>query len=149
MLVLKSPDLRADAAACWVMKDEIVAVEFAADAGTLDSAVGLNRYHAGDAIVTGATGDRWSVSRTRFDAKYHPLPPTRAGQPGQYRNHPARLRGLRMSMEFCVERTVGGDVLHGHAGDWLVQYAPGDHGIVAASRFDSVYRVVGPEGRPA
>jgi len=25
--------------------------------------------------------------------------------------------------------------------DWLVQYAPGDHGIVAAARFDSLYRV--------
>ena len=47
-----------------------------------------------------------------------------------------------MTLEFCVERTLGGDVLRGNAGDWLVQYAPGDHGIVAATRFDSVYRVV-------
>jgi hypothetical protein len=28
----------------------------------------------------------------------------------------------------------------------LVEYAPGDHGIVAADRFDSVYRIIGGDG---
>jgi hypothetical protein len=31
----------------------------------------------------------------------------------------------------------------GAAGDWLMQYAPGDFGIVAGARFSSVYRVQG------
>jgi hypothetical protein len=48
-----------------------------------------------------------------------------------------------MSVAFTVQRSAGGDVLRGEAGDWLVQYAPGDHGIVAAERFDRVYRVQG------
>jgi uncharacterized protein (DUF2237 family) len=142
-LRLESPDLAADSGACWVMKDEIVAVDFAAAPGMLESAVGLNCYAAGDALVTGSTGDRWCVSRDRFDAKYQPEAPTSPGKPGRYRNHPIPVLAKRMTAAFTVERSDGGDLLRGTAGDWLVQYAPGDHGIVAAARFDSVYRVQG------
>ncbi len=46
-LTIDNPDLAADGAACWVVKDEIVRVKFALDAGVLESAVGLNRYAAG------------------------------------------------------------------------------------------------------
>jgi PGDYG protein len=67
---LENPDLTVDGTACWVVKDEVVSVEFAVAAGSLESAVGLNRYAAGDALPTGSTGDRWCVSRDRFDAKY-------------------------------------------------------------------------------
>jgi uncharacterized protein (DUF2237 family) len=142
VLTLKNPDLTADSAACWVVKDEVVAVEFAAAAGFLESAVGLNRYAAGDALLTGSTGDRWCVSRDRFDAKYQPEAATPQGQGARYRNRPISVLAKRMTVEFTVERSAGGDLLRGSAGDWLVQYAPGDHGIVAAARFDSVYRVL-------
>jgi hypothetical protein len=140
-LKLVSPDLCADRAVCSVVKDEVVSVEFAAVAGALDSAVGRNRYAAGDALLTGSTGDRWSVSRDRFDAKYLPQAPTLQGQAGRYRNRPAPVLAKRMSVDFTIERSTGGDLLHGNAGDWLVQYAPGDHGVVAAARFDRVYRL--------
>jgi PGDYG protein len=135
------PDLISDAAACWAVKDEVVAVEFAAEAGQLHSAVGVNRYEAGDALLTGSTGDRWCVSRARFDAKYRPEHATRLGEAGRYRNLPAPIRAKRMGAAFSVARSAGGDVLRGAAGDWLVQYAPGDHGIVARARFDAVYRI--------
>jgi uncharacterized protein (DUF2237 family) len=143
LLQLESPDLAADSAACAVVKDELVSVEFAAVAGVLESAVGLNLYAEGDALITGSTGDRWCVSRDRFDAKYQPEAPTSRGEPGRYRNRPIPVLAKRMTAAFTVERSVGGDLLRGDAGDWLVQYAPGDHGIVAAARFDSVYRVQG------
>jgi hypothetical protein len=143
LLQLKSLDLAADSAACWVVKDEVVSVEFAAAAGMIESAVGLNRYAAGDALLTGSTGDRWCVSRDRFDAKYLPEAPTSSGEPGRYRNRAIPVLAKRMTAAFTVERSAGGDLLRGDAGDWLVQYAPGDHGIVAAARFDSVYRVQG------
>jgi hypothetical protein len=143
VLQLESPDLAADGGACWVVKDEVVSVEFAAAAGILESAVGPNRYAAGDALLTGSTGDRWCVSRDRFDVKYRPEAHTTPGEPGRYRNHPVPVLAQRMTVAFTVERSAGGDRLHGDAGDWLVQYAPGDHGIVAAARFDSVYRVQG------
>ena len=138
-LQLENPDLSRDPAACWVIKDEVVSVEFAAAPGALQSAVGLNRYAAGDALLTGSTGDRWCVSRDRFDAKYQ----LDAVAQGRYRNRPVAVLAKRMNMAFTVERSAGGDVLRGEPGDWLVQYAPGDHGIVAAARFDRVYRVRG------
>ncbi len=140
-LKLENPDLRTDPAACRAVKDEVVAVEFAAAGGMLQSAVGGNRYAAGDALLTGSTGDRWCVSRDRFDAKYRPEAPTVPGDAGRYRNRPVEILAKRMRVAFTVERSAGGDVLRGEAGDWLVQYAPGDHGVVAAARFDRVYRV--------
>lgn len=142
-LTLDNPDLTADPDACWVMKDEVVTVEFAAAPGMIESAVGLNRHAAGDALLTGTTGDRWCVSRERFDAKYLPEARTVHGQPGLYRNRPVAVLATRMSVSFTVQRSAGGDVLHGAAGDWLVQYSPGDHGIVAEDRFARVYRLLG------
>ncbi len=135
-----TPDLTSDSAACWVVKDEVVTVVFAIASGLIESAVGPNRYAPGDALLIGSTGDRWCVSRARFDAKYTPEPPTLAGGPGSYRNRPVPVLAKRMSEHFSVERSAGGDVLRGKAGDWLVQYAPGDHGIVARARFEGVYR---------
>src|SRR5580698_9804725 len=128
---LDKPDLSTDSDACWVVKDEVVWVEFAAAPGVLETPVGLNRYAAGDALLTGSTGDRWCVSRDRFDAKYHCEPPVLPGQGGLYRNRPAAVLAKRMSVAFLVARSAGGDVLLGEAGDWLLQYAPGDHGVVA------------------
>jgi hypothetical protein len=140
-LKLQDTELAADGASCWVVKDEVVSVEFAVAPGVLESAVGLNRYAAGDALLTGSTGDRWSVSRDRFDAKYRPEPPVAHGQTGKYRNRPVPLLAKRMSVAFTVARSAGGDELQGNAGDWLLQYAPGDHGVVAQARFEAVYAV--------
>jgi hypothetical protein len=134
------PQLADDPAAVWIIKDEVVSVEFASQAGALHSAVGLNRYTVGDALLTGSTGDRWCVSRDRFDAKYRALAPAVAGQAGRYRNVPVPVLAKCMAVAFTVARSAGGDVLRGEAGDWLLEYAPGDHGIVARARFERVYR---------
>jgi hypothetical protein len=139
---LDAPNLSADLDAVWAVKDELVTVEFAVAAGMLESAVGSNRYEPGDALLTGSTGDRWCVSRARFDAKYRAEPPTYAGHSGRYRNLPVAVRAKRMAVPFSVARAAGGDLLSGAAGDWLMQYAPGDYGIVAQDRFVSVYRVL-------
>jgi len=142
---LEAPDLIRDIHAIWAVKDELVMVEFALAAGTLESAVGANRYVVGDALITGTTGDRWCVSRERFEVKYAAEWPTQDGRPGSYRNRPIPVRARRMDLPFCVRRSTGGDVLRGEAGDWLLQYAPGDHGIVAQDRFARVYRVLNGE----
>src|SRR5882724_4100342 len=140
-LELNNPDLAADPAARRAVKDETVSVEFADRADALLSAVGLNRYLPGDALITGSTGDRWCVSRDRFDAKYDPEPPTVRGEAGDYRNRPVVVLAKRMNQPFTVARKAGGDSLRGDAGDWLIQYAPGDHGIVERTRFERVYRL--------
>jgi hypothetical protein len=109
ILSLNNPDLLADPAARRAVKDEKVAVQFAVQAGELSSAVGVNRYLPGDALITGSTGDRWCVSRDRFDAKYDPEPPTVRGEAGDYRNRPVTVLAKRMSQPFTVSRTAGGD----------------------------------------
>ncbi len=136
------PNLAADPDARSAVKDETVSVVFADSAGELISAVGVNRYSLGDALITGSTGDRWSVSRDRSDAKYDPRSPTVRGQPGLYRNRPAPVFAKRIDEPFTVSRTAGGDTLLGNAGDWLIQYAPSDYGIVDKARFERVYRLI-------
>ncbi|CAH2785847.1 MAG: FIG00455793: hypothetical protein [uncultured Paraburkholderia sp.] len=135
-------DLSQDAAARRVVKDETVTVEFAATQGELMNLEGPNRYLPGDALITGSTGDRWVVSRERFDAKYVPADTTLAhGEPGAYRNRPAVVLAKQMHEAFSLARSASGDdVLRGTAGDWIMQYAPGDYGVVQAARFAKVYR---------
>lgn len=141
MIALEHLDLRADPAAQRVVKDETVTVAFAQADGELMSLEGPNRYVAGDALVTGSTGDRWVVSRERFDVKYLPADPALAhGAPGAYRNRQAVVLARRMDEPFTIARSENGDTLRGTAGDWVMQYAPGDYGVVQAQRFAQVYR---------
>jgi hypothetical protein len=83
------------------------------------------------------------VSRARFDAKYLPADAALAhGEAGAYRNRPAVVLARRMDEAFSLARSAqGGDVLKGTAGDWIMQYAPGDYGVVQAARFAAVYRL--------
>jgi hypothetical protein len=81
------------------------------------------------------------VSRERFDTKYVPADASLAhGQAGAYRNRPSVVLARQMSEAFSMARSEAGDVLHGQAGDWVLQYAPGDYGVVQAQRFAKVYR---------
>jgi hypothetical protein len=83
------------------------------------------------------------VSRERFDAKYVPADAALVhGEPGAYRNRPAVVLAKEMHEAFSLARSAnGGDVLRGAAGDWIMQYAPGDYGVVQAARFAKVYRL--------
>jgi hypothetical protein len=133
-------DLTTDTAAQRVVKDETVDVEFAHEPGSLMSLEGPNRYAIGDALITGATGERWVVSRDRFDAKYVPRDGARHGDAGAYRNIPVVVLAKQMHEAFSIARSDAGDVLHGVQGDWVMQYAPGDYGVVKAARFAKVYK---------
>jgi hypothetical protein len=139
MLKLHDIDLRTDSLAHVYCKHERVEVRFALANGELMSRVGPNRYRCGDALITGADGDTWSVTRERFDAGYEPVAPLRHGEPGRYRNVPRAVLARQVAEEFACQRSAGGDWLRGKAGDWLLQYAPGDYGIAAAARFARVY----------
>lgn len=133
-------DLSRDPAATRFIKDETVGITFARSPGEIISSVGPNRYAPGDALVTGSNGDRWSVSRERFEAKYLALPPTVMGQDGNYRARPVPVFAKEMQTAFSIARSSGGDTLQGEAHDWLLQYAPGDYGVVDHARFKRVYR---------
>ncbi len=140
MLELHDIDLSLDPTATRYVKDEIVQVVFASSPGELLSREGLNTFASGDALITGSTGDRWSVSRERFEAKYQPLENSKMGEDGPYRSRPVSVLGKQMREDFSIPRCAGGDVLKGLANDWLLQYAPGDYGVVENARFQQVYR---------
>jgi hypothetical protein len=133
-------DLRQDPQATRYFKDETVQVVFACSAGSIASREGLNHYRAADALVTGSAGDRWSVSRDRFDARYQAVPPLRHGADGAYRSRPLPVLARQIPEPFTARRCLGGDLLHGGAGDWLLQYAPGDWGIIEDAKFRRLYR---------
>lgn len=136
-------NLEQDHAAASYCKVEIVNVNFACDAGILTSRVGPNHYVAEDAIINAADGETWVVSRGRFDEKYLAVSPTLAGQAGRYEAKKMIVHAKQMVDAFSIAREVGGDVLAGSAGDWLIQYAPGDFGVVLNPRFQRIYRRVG------
>jgi hypothetical protein len=141
--VITEVDLSANAAASRYVKHEFVDVVFAADNGFLQSREGVNHYAIGDALIAGSTGDRWSVTLDRFRAKYAPVAPTRAGENGRYVSIPIPVLAVQMAENFSVARCRGGDIIHGNAGDWLLQFGPDDHGVVAAMKFAKVYRSIG------
>jgi hypothetical protein len=141
MTVIEHLDLATDPAAQRVVKDETVIVAFATSMGELMSLEGPNRYAPGDALITGTTGERWVVSRERFDAKYVPIISATHGMAGAYRNRPVTVLAKQMPLAFSIARSEAGDMLHGEAGDWVTQYAPGDYGVVKAARFAKVYSI--------
>jgi hypothetical protein len=140
MLELRQIDLATDPLATRYVKEETVSVEFAREAGELISLEGPNRYQAGDAIITGVTGTRWSVARERFEAKYAAVAPTRMGEDGRYAARPVPVLARQIHEAFSAERSAGGDRLTGKAGDWLLQYGPGDYGVAGQERFARIYR---------
>jgi hypothetical protein len=144
MLELTAIDLAIDPLAAGYIKTEIVSVSFALEDGELISAEGPNRYRIGDALITGSTGTRWSVSRDRFAAKYEALAPTSENQDGRYRAKPVPILARQLHEAFTAARSAGGDRLHGEAGDWLLQYGPGDFGVAKNERFMQVYQKLPP-----
>ena len=139
---LSDIDLGTDSGAARFIKTEVVQVVFALVSGELISLEGPNKYQVGDAIITGSTGDRWSVDRHRFDAKYQAVAPTVDGQDGAYTAKPVPVLAKQINEPFTAARSAGRDVLCGEAGDWLMQYGPGDYGVCGKSRFERVYQKI-------
>ncbi len=144
MLELKDFDLTQDPAAGRFIKTEIVQVNFASLPGELISLEGPNRYQSGDAIITGCTGDRWSVDRHRFDTKYQAVPPTVDG--AGWRLYGEAGTGAGQADQRAIYGCpFGGAVMCYMAkrGTGSMQYGPGDFGVCGQSRFARVYQKVG------
>lgn len=119
-----------------------IQVRFAPIAGTVQTPEGVVHVRPGDAIVTGIGGEHWRVSRERFPEKYRPVPPLLAGESGPYVSLPNRILALPMTEPFEVVLADGVSRLHGHAGDWLVDYGDGSLGIVSRAIFATTYQIV-------
>lgn len=142
MLDLTGADLAHDPAARRARKKPVtVKVEFASRAGALNTLEGPVRYRTGDAMLTGAAGEHWPVERAKFDAAYEPVPPTTTGNAGHYRKRPLGVWARQMREPFSVRVGYAADPLRGQPGDWLMQYAPGDYGIISAAVFAQTYEL--------
>ncbi len=134
MKTLTHIDLSKDPAAKTFVKHETVHVQFAEVDGELTSREGVNRYRAGDALITSESGEKWCVSRDRFELKYESI------ASDKFRAKPLPVLAVQMLEAFTISRSEGGDVLQGAPLDWLLQYAPGDYGVIENARFVKVYR---------
>lgn len=140
---LPATDLSSDPDAQRARKRPVdVRVAFARDDGTLQTREGSVQYAKDDAIATGVAGERWPIARRVFDASYDAVPPTRPGEDGVYRKRPRQVLARCMNRAFDVELPGGRGRLEGHAGDWLVQYEPGDLAVVAAAIFRETYELL-------
>jgi hypothetical protein len=117
-------------------------VEFADASGTMATNEGAVSYARGDALLTGTEGERWPVPRSRFDATYEPVPPLRSGKPGRYRKRPLQVWAKAMRGPFSIDLGAGRGMLRGDDGDWLLEYAPGELGVVSASVFAQTYELL-------
>ncbi len=134
-------DLRQDPLAFGIeARPRQVTVEFAGKAGTLLTREGPVVYQVGDALLSGEDAERWPVRRDRFEAAYEAVTSVQ-GQTGlRYMKRPRVYWGKELATTTRVELSGQRGALEGRSGDWLVQYAPGELGIVAAELFDSLYK---------
>jgi hypothetical protein len=136
-------DLREDPLARRARKLALpVTVDFAAADGLLTTREGPVAHARGDALLTGIEGERWPVPRRRFDDTYEPIAPLRPGKPGRYRKRPLVVWAKPMRERFAVDLRGDRGTLQGNAGDWLLQYAPGDLSVVSATVFAKTYELL-------
>lgn len=142
------PDPADDPRALRVSKKPIpLAVAFAATDGVCESLEGAVRYQAGDAILTGTRGERWTMQRAPFLASYQAVPPTRPGDDGHYVKAPSVSHALRVDRPLAVPVGWQADPLQARPGDWLLRYADGAYGVVQDSIFRETYAPAAGETR--
>jgi hypothetical protein len=120
-----------------------VQVQFTSTACTVQTQEGVVHAYPGDAIVTGAAGERWRVSHGHFAEKYRAVPPTVEGHAGRYVSLPNSIMAVPMTGTFEVLLADGVSRLRGRPGDWLVDYGDGSLGIVSKAIFATTYEIVG------
>ncbi|MDA3877721.1 MAG: hypothetical protein PF483_11615 [Halothiobacillus sp.] len=120
-----------------------VVVRFATANGVVETLEGAVAYTAGDALLTGITGENWPVTRARFLESYMPLLGTEVGSNGRYVKNPREVWAWRADREINVVLPGGIGSLNAHPGDIVVQYALSDCAVVQPDIFSATYAPVG------
>ena len=142
------PNVATDPRALRVCKKPVpVGAEIAIANGVCETMEGPVHFRAGDAILTGVRGERWPVQRDTFLASYHPVPPTRRGESGNYRKAPSVTYAVRLDAPREVPVGWQNDPLHGRPGDWLLQYADGTYSVIGDGVFRESYAPASGEMR--
>lgn len=130
-------------AAFWAEKLQICAqVKFANSAGTAETREGKVQFIAGDAILTGVEGETWPIEREKFLATYEEKPPTIFGLDGEYVKRPMRVLCLKVNDTLEIPLDGERGTLRAEPGDYLIQYHPGDLGVVGETIFHKSYQVL-------
>jgi hypothetical protein len=111
--------------------------------GICQTREGAVRYRAGDPVLTGVDGEQWTMPAASFLATYQPVAPLRLCEDGHYIKKALPVWVQRLVQSVGVKVSFQDSMLHDASGDWLVQYGPGDFGIVSAAIFDKTYDILG------
>ena len=117
-------------------------IEITAKDGVCDTIEGPVEYQSGDAIVQGIAGEKWPVASERFSELYEPVGEQVIGSGGLYRRRSTTVWAKQMESEFTVTLHPSQATIRGSAGDWLIQYAEGDHACVKADIFSAIYELI-------
>lgn len=130
-------DLTKDKQAMTVYKKPIVLrFEYAKEDQVVETKEGAVQCKQDDAILTGTQGERWPISRAKFEQTYDIV-----GE-GQCAKKKIDVLARQMEGPFTVNVSWSKDPLTGKGGDWLLQYNPGDFGIVSQQIFNETYEII-------
>jgi hypothetical protein len=100
----------------------------------LKETIGLdNNPDLSHAIMTGTEGEQWPIPAEKFKQTYDDLGDGTAAK----KNIP--VYAVEMNKPFQVKVSWSNDLLKGDPGDYLVQYGPGDYGVVGREIFGKTY----------
>ena len=126
-----------------IRKALVFEVVFSSSAGSIKTLEGIVSYPAGTPIVTGVRGEQWPVSREHFMATYEPVTEGQMGQNGRYRRPPSTVLAFNLKNEYYASLPGCAGILHGKAGDWLLEDTLGHRRIIDAEIFDETYERAG------
>jgi len=136
-LAIGFSDLACDLDARRYKKIATVQVRFAECAGLVNTLEGDVSFNIDDAILTGIAGERWPVKRNVFDERYELLGNQSSNTYRKRSKNPVFSKQIPIPFRIMIR---GGEaILEGKAGDWLVQYAVDDAGIVDNEIFIQSY----------
>lgn len=90
---------------------------------------------AGDYIMTGTKGENWPIPADQFN--YDIL--TQDGSTGTAAKKKIIVSAKEMNESFEVKVSWSASTLKGEVGDYLVEYGPGDYGVVGREIFKETY----------
>ena len=130
-------------AVCAVKKIIQFSVTFASEPGILETREGKVSYDKGDALLIGTEGESWPVARERFLETYSAYANTKPGDDGIYISKGTTSSlAIQVDTPFVVDLAEGRGSLRGERGDWLIQYAPREYGIVGQEIFETTFEAV-------
>ena len=100
---------------------------------TAKKPIPLEFRYAETAIMTGTEGEQWPIPAEKFTQTYNDLGDGTAAK----KNIP--VFAMEMNEPFQVKVSWSDDLLQGEPGDYLVQYGPGDYGVVGREIFGKTY----------